>query len=377
MLKLEEQYVLHLLRVSLGRRDSWDDSSQIDEKSVISILRRNGVLDTVFYSLPNDMQEPYRIQMITSFSHSLSQSYEGEEILRILSKRGMDCIALKGWELRKLYPKEHMRQMADIDIFVRPYHFSKIEEAMLTLGYTSQGLSSWKHDNFIKGSITVEMHKRLTDDSDIIQAWEHELWERTIPTMQPHVLRMAPEDFYIFHFVHLHKDFLNGSLGLRRIADTWLLQQKENFDIQFVKSKLEQFGMWGFHQRMIALCKAAFGEKEISLDDEILLRHAFIHGIYGSDKSYKAGRIAKMSSKSFLMGRLLSGIRAVFLPYNRMKAQFPILQRKPFLLPFCWIKRIWSLSHRGIRIKERLNYKDISVEDYEDAKTFFKAGGIL
>ena len=377
MLEPEERYILHLLRNSLGVEDTWDEQVQFDEQTVLSYIRRNDIFETVYYQLPANLQKLYRSKYFAGLSHSANLQYEGCRILDTLSQYNLDCIALKGWALRRLYPKEQMRHMADLDILVYPYQFDKIKEAMISLGYTSTGQSSWKHDNFIKGYITVEMHKRLTDDSDVIQDWERDLWKRVINTDQPHVYRMSPEDFYIFHFIHLHKDFLNGSLGLRRIADTWLLRNECNINKVFVNKKLEQFGMSRFYQRMIALSDATFGAKEINADDEILLRHAFTHGIYGTDISYKTGRIARMSSHSFLLGKIRSVLAAIFLPYHRMKAQFPILQKKPFLLPLYWIKRIWSLSHRGIKIKERLNYKDISVKDYEEAKTFFKAGGVL
>ena len=75
-------------------------------------------------------------------------------------------------------------------------------------------------------------------------------------------------------------------------------------------------------------------------ESEILLSHALAYGIYGTDRSYKAGRIAAMSSHSLNEGKINSFIAAVFLPLNRMKAQYPILQRFPILLPYFWIKRI-------------------------------------
>ena len=79
-----------------------------------------------------------------------------------------------------------------------------------------------------------------------------------------------------------------------------------------------------------------------AMDDEseILLSHALAYGIYGTDRSYKAGRIAAMFSHSLNEGKINSFIAAVFIPLNRMKAQYPILQRFPILLPYFWIKRI-------------------------------------
>lgn len=303
------------------------------------------------------------------------QNYEGKQVLNALSAAGMDCIALKGWEMQKLYPESFMRQMADLDILVRPYSFNRIKTVMEGLGFKVGSESSWKHDSFRKGEVHVEMHKRLTDDSRAIQKWEESMWDRAVPTEDTHVYRMTAEDYYIFHFVHLHKGFMNGSLGLRRIVDTWLLQ-KQNVDMDMVRNELQRFGLLTFHERMVKLSRAALGDEPIDDNSEILLSHAFTHGIYGSDVSYKAGRIAAMG-KSIDSGKRNSAIAAVFLPYKRMKAQFPVLNRWPILLPWCWLKRIVHFLHGDIKkYRERLGYSNISEADFQEMKRFFEAGGI-
>jgi hypothetical protein len=249
---------------------------------------------------------------------------------------------------------------------------TKIDELQYKSGRTE---SSWKHDSFKKRDVHVEMHKRLTDDSDMVHDWEKGIWSRA-KAINGNIYKMSPEDYYIFHFVHLYKDFMNGSLGLRRIVDTWLLQ-KQSVDMNQVQQWLEKFGMWKFHKRMIRLARVTMGDEPIDEDSEILLTHAFTHGIYGSGKSYKAGRIAAMGG-NVTSGKLKSKLAAVFLPYKRMKAQFPILEKWSILLPYCWLKRIFRFL-KGDKKKYRrmLDYSDIKPKDYEEMKRFFEAGGIL
>lgn len=169
---------------------------------------------------------------------------------------------------------------------------------------------------------------------------------------------------------------MNGSLGLRRIVDTWLLQ-KQPVDMTRVQTTLEPFGMWQFHERMVKLSRATMGEEPVDEGSELLLKHAFAHGIYGSDKSYKAGRIAAMG-RNLKRGKLQSKLAAVFLPYARMKAQFPVLERFPILLPYCWSKRILRFLKGNVKKNRKmLDYSDVSESDYEDMKRFFAAGGIV
>ena len=268
-----------------------------------------------------------------------------------------------------------MRQMADLDILVRPYSYGLIKKVMCELGFLvdSDTESSWMHDNFSKDAVNVEVHKRLSDDSDIIQKWEKQIWQRAV-CVESRIFKMSFEDQYIFHFIHLYKDFLNGSLGLRRIVDTWLLQ-KQDFDRSIIETAFQAMKLTAFHANMVHLSRACMGE--IPIDDrcEVLLKHAFHFGIYGTDVSYKAGRIAAISSRSLAAGKARSFMHAVFLPYRRMKAQFPVLEKWPILLPFCWLKRIARLMRGGLKGKtKKLDYRNIDRADYDEMKTFFEAG---
>ena len=119
------------------------------------------------------------------------------------------------------------------------------------------------------------------------------------------------------------------------------------------------------------------GEIEQDENSQILLSHAFAIGIYGNGKSYKTGRIVAMSKNGNIKyGKMKSLISAVFLPIDRMKAQFPVLVRWPVLLPYYWTKRIIHfLCGNMEKNKSMLDYRNISDDDYQEMRAFFKAGG--
>ena len=226
MLTPEQKNILTALRAALidyteKKAELTPDQEELIAKAVI----KNGILLTVNKHLSSSLQAELRKQISIAQKQSIIQNYEGERVLHALSDAGFSCIALKGWELRKLYPEITMRQMADLDILVKPYNFHTIKSVMEKLDFSAGTESSWKHDSFKKKDVHVEMHKRLTDDSEAIQEWEKGIWDRE-EAVDGNIYRMSPEDYYIFHFIHLHKDFMNGSLGLRWIVDTWLLQRQ-------------------------------------------------------------------------------------------------------------------------------------------------------
>lgn len=376
MLSNDQLFVLSLLRKIFRPESNTEQVAVGSLKNVKQIVLRSGLLLTVYRELPEQLRIELKTLYAASIKQNIQQSYEGECAIEALAAAGLDCIGLKGWELQKLYPRQVARQMADLDILVHPYEFKRIQAVMDKLDFHSGSESNWKHDSFLKQNIHIEMHKRLTDDSGVVRDWEQTIWQRAIPTEREHIFRMSPEDFYVFHFVHLHKDFMNGKLGLRRVLDTWLLQ-RQTLDLSAARATLESFGMLTFHDRIVQASRVALGEAEPDEDSEILLRHAFTYGIYGTDASYKAGRIAAMSHGSLQSGKVRSAVSAVFLPYSRMKAQFPVLNRWPVLLPLCWVRRITRYLRGDLGHKRaKLDYTNISETDYQEMRRFFKAGGV-
>lgn len=377
----EQELIISLIRKSFNPDKAEFTEKIIDEEEVISIIKRNGILLTVYPALgvqgnTDKLKEKLQPAYFAALRKAMSQTYEGNLVLESLSHSGLECIALKGWELKNLYPNPNMRQMSDIDILVRPFEYDSIKEIMRRLGFEYGRKSSWKHDSFRKDRVHIEMHKRLTDDSKSIRQWETEMWERSV-TDHEHIYKMSIEDFYIYHFIHLYNDFLNGSLGLRRIIDTWVLLKQPKND-EFITDKLNQFGLSTFHDRIAKLSKVLMGEEETDENSEIIMNHAFTVGIYGDGKSYKTGRIVSMSrTGNIRSGKFKSWVSAIFLPIDRMKAQFPMLEKRPILLPYYWIKRIiFYLSGNLKTSKQMLDYSGIDDEDYQKMKNFFDAGGV-
>ena len=379
----EQQFVLEALRAALkGEPDGMDPwkNTAMDMESAARIIVNNGILLTVYPVLGAfpDLQSILHDQYYAAVAQSIKQDHEGNHILKALDDAAIDCIALKGWEMRRLYPDIIMRQMADLDILVRQYNYPEIKKLMTGLGYSAEPESSWMHDEFSWNTITVEMHKRLTDDSGEIQKWEKEIWTHAVSSVDgTHVLRMSDEDFYIFHMIHMHNDFLTGRLGLRRIVDTWLSTCKHSeLNWAYIDKMFEKMGLSLFAAHMERLGKAVMGEVEIDPNSETLLMYAFQYGINGSLRSYKLCRVASTPGKNLNSRKRIAVLSAVFMPLNRMKAHFPVLNSFPILLPLCWMIRIFQkLKLKRTRNLGFLNYSGLNDADYKEMKRFLEAGG--
>ena len=385
---LETQYILSLLKSSILDSELVSVPSDADVSVIARIIVSNGILLTVFPTISKDsssngilLQHSLKERYFEYFTQAIQQDLEGKRIQFSLNENGIDFIALKGCELRFLYPDVYRRSMADLDYLIKEYDYRSIKKIMKKLGFSAAAESSWKHDNFSKKRVSVEMHKRLTDDSAYIQNWEHKIWNRAVLISNTnHGWRMSEEDFYIFHLLHLFKDYKNGSLGLRRITDTWLIINSYNcFDEDYLNGELKLMGLDLFRERLEALARYCFEDRPADNNCIVMINHAVNTGIYGNGQSYKLGRIVTMSGKDGALrrGKFHSFINAVFLPLNRMKAHFPILLKCPVLLPFCWLVRIFQqLRTLSINLK-RLDYRGITESDYNEMKEFLKAGGVI
>ena len=108
MLTNDQQYILSVLRESLKKTEP-EQISPVDNRVVANIIIRNSVLLTVYQRLSDGLKESLKDCYNVSIKQYIVQDYEGELVLKALSDNGLSCVALKGWELRKLYPETTKR----------------------------------------------------------------------------------------------------------------------------------------------------------------------------------------------------------------------------------------------------------------------------
>ena len=392
MQDIELKLFLELLRAGiLGQKPDPEQIAALPEswdvEKLVNLALRHDVLLPVYAALAGaedpglrQLKKELRALYAPRFAKSVNQECEGEALLNAFEQAGMDCIPLKGWVLRQYYADPLSRSMSDMDILVRHYEHRSIMRVMRNLGYEGDGRSAWKHENFRKKPyMKVELHRRLTDDSGVIREWEKLMWSRCRPEEgRQHVFRMSDEDFYIHHMLHMEEDFRHGTLGFRRIADTWLLLRScPEMDRCYLENELQSMGILSFVHRAEQLAKVCFEGKEPDAESETLLRYAEQNSISGSEHSYQLGRMAMRSGGKLRKARLRSAWEAVFLPYDRMKAQFPVVEKHPVLLPWCWLRRLLRFAKTPAHSLKKLNSTGISQQELDELRIVLQAGGVL
>jgi hypothetical protein len=128
---------------------------------------------------------------------------ELKELLRAFHKEHIPAIPLKGPALaERIYSAAALRTCRDLDLLVRKSDIAKAQELLTSMGFAAEPMGHY-HQPFLRGNITVELHKDVVDpryfDFQIDTAWEraHSATFQGVP-----VFELSAEDDFLFLALH-------------------------------------------------------------------------------------------------------------------------------------------------------------------------------
>lgn len=278
---------------------------------------------------------------ITLFSagclNSEEQMQEYHNLVEYLCGNGVKIIPLKGCVINGLYPSVGLRTMSDVDLLYSGVDTKRLAELMEAFGYTTDHLDSGCHDNFHKGNVSIELHRKLIlDDSPYRPVLENMFDKAVADEKIPNLYHMKPEDLYVHVIAHAAKHFENAGLGLRPLADIYLLDRryKNNWDREYIEKQLNCVKLLQFEGKLNTLSYAFFSDEESEVNEEDIefIFRAGLYGVHGDLVWKYMGKGGKSKVSFFL--------RRTFLPYSIMREMFPFLKKWPVLLPVMWLYRI-------------------------------------
>lgn len=248
-------------------------------------------------------------------------------------------IPLKGSVLRNWYPESWMRTSCDIDILVKE-EILDTAVAVLTekLGYTAWPKGDHDITLVAPEGIHLELHYDTIQERYEVGQCRNvlaDIWQDAKP-VKPGSCHMVLSDemFYFYHMAHMAKHFEVGGCGIRAFLDIWVLQNRVEHDPAAREKLLRVGGLWKFAhgaEQVAAwwFCNDAPDEMTKQVSDYILRA-----GLYGDNANRAALGQAKMGGKlKYLL------LRRVFMPYDYLKAEYPILQKHKWLTPVYQVVR--------------------------------------
>lgn len=274
-------------------------------------------------------------------------SYELAQSCKVLEEARIPFIPLKGSVLRQYYPEPWMRTSCDIDILVQEKDLDQAVTVLKEkLQYQGEGKSD--HDVLLRssGGTTLELHfdtiqERYANNTsrDVLS----EIWQEASPIQagSSHMLLSDPM-FYFYHIAHMAKHFEVGGCGVRSFLDIWILNHKVSHEKENRDQLLQAGGLLRFARAAEKLSEVWFSG--VPMDDWSKQLNDYIlrAGLYGDFENRAALGQAKEGGK---FRYVLT--RRIFMPYNYLKAEYPILEKHKWLTPIYQVVRWFRALRRG------------------------------
>lgn len=381
MRTVTQQELIDIIRYEIRGIPLPDGFSVSDEDSLIELSKKHDLAHLVYDALEKNgmhckskaaMQQYYasiwRAEQMTHELESMTNLFEASEI---------DFIPLKGAVIRPLYPEPWMRTSADIDIL---FHEEDAESAsnllVMELGYTKDNEDASSHHLSLhvpSSDVHIEIHRMLFSDYQIDQNVLDQIpliWEYANPCPgYKHLLHMSDPYLYFYHIAHMVKHISsNGGCPIRSLIDLWILDNLPDRDEVQRKKILEKANIQKFAEMMSATAKAWLEGGEVPSDN---LEQFILTGqMYGDLKDEVSFGIETDGLGKYI-------IKRIFLPYDVLKYEFPVLQKQKWLTPFFQIARWARIVKKNYR--KRLVYRTRTLLhlDHEEADQISQVKQIL
>ncbi|MCQ2470862.1 MAG: nucleotidyltransferase family protein [Clostridia bacterium] len=352
--------------------DNWED--------FIKFCAEHKILNIVAFGLKNsDVELPEKIKRIFNENVLRSMMIEAQRSTEIellcddFEANKIPHIVLKGFVIKNLYPQPYLRSMGDVDILVGN-ELQKAAEIMLNHGYSFDS-EEFLHGSFSKGKgLHIELHKSLIDESlDKYHSYFGTGFERArLIKNKQFSYEFSKEDYYIFLIAHMAKHYQICGTGIRSVCDVFVYNSayKNELDYDYIASELDKTGLKSFEKKMRDMSfkwfSGSFNGKFDAVGEYIISS-----GVYGKSTNHELNDFLLNDKKKQSKFKYI--LTTIFPEKNYMQARYSVLKKHPFLLPFYWIKRIFStLIKSSGSIRYRL--KGVALSDKNDSKRFDDAG---
>lgn len=281
------------------------------------------------------------------------------EVYHRLFSAGVTPLAVKGILCRSLYPKGDLRPSADEDVFVGDAQFSKSCEILRTLGLTAVEGSNEAVDDEVTfrtadGILSIELHRTLFPTTSPVfsalerffaDAFSHPREYEVVPGQV--VLSLNEHDHLLYLLLHAFKHFIYSGFGIRQVCDIglWAERYGERIDWELLRRQTASVRADAFAASVFQIAREYLSMElrgawdcEGEMNCEKMLEDMMSGGIYGTaDRS-------RLHSASLTFRAVESGgsgwTAALFPPRKTLLRAYPELEKRPFLLPVVWCKRL-------------------------------------
>ena len=289
------------------------------------------------------------------------RSYEYGEIQKAFIENEIPFFPLKGVVIQDLYPKKWMRTSCDIDVLVKEDHLNLAVQVLKEkLNYTLDKIS--KHDAQLisPSGVHLELHYSLLDGEMKSKHFDlfEKVWEFDANN-QSFERRMADEFFYGYFILHMARHVKEGGCGIKPFLDALLILEKANLNKEKCYEFLSKIELLAFAKEVESLLAVWFKDKKPTKLDKEFANFVILGGLYGTMENRVYVQTKRKKGKARLV------MSRIFLPYEQLKFQYPIVQKHKILVPFYQVRRWFNLLNKN---KRKLAKKEFETTISQNAK---------
>lgn len=357
----------------LRKRLGWDIVFDVsDYQDVVNIVYI-GLL-----GIEKDISEEYEESFYQSYKKELLlyESYKKVEevILWQLERHRIDALLLMDTEAGEMYPKPEMSHISRIEFLVDKKDLPLVNRLMLEMDYEQ------KDDSLINGIVYVRVpgvrivfYDQIPVENKTVKryfAGNARKYRRMEPYRYIHML--TNEEAYLYRIARLVELYITGRLRIRDVMDLWQFKKLlgEKFRWKAVKELLLKAEWQEFAAQVELLAVLWFGEDveeqyglALELEEYILSRgreNKHLDEALLPCEKVRLDFYWRSRDKEWTLRK-----QAWLFPSREYMVQFfPVLEKYPFLLVFCWMARNIRFARRicvnkckrlGFRVQIRLS----------------------
>ncbi len=359
-----ERAYIKLISGGINNEKADVEFAKVDTAELINLCKIHNNAGLVFLGLKNTEDVPEKELEVfeKGFGRDILLHAKRSTVMKMitdkLNEENIKHIIMKGLSIARLYPREELRTMGDIDFLVTEENMERVHKIMNRMNAKFYYEGSDTHVMvFDLNKINIEIHSRIAFGENLSGRYDIENYFcnafDNAEQIENCTYILTPEYNMIYVLYHTAKHFYNGGCGVRMITDLAVMVRAYGKMIhwEWIWSQLESIGLKQFAQKIFAVCNAWFdisvpGEKGKFKEIETIEEYIISGGTFGhKNVDGDTSRIRKIKSKNYV----ISMLKWAFPSCKKMKEHSEWFKDKPaVLLPAAYVERfVRNARERG------------------------------
>lgn len=350
-----------------------------DWREVLLLAQEHAVLPMVyevvgkekaFQTVPEEIRKEYKKLVAGMVVRQVRATGLFLQLYQEILESGVTPLVMKGIICRNMYRMPDYRISGDEDLLVRREEFAKLDLFLQERGFQRDEIEDMEREHEVtyvhgKNGMRLEVHLDLFPEQsgsygflneEFPEVFERHIVQR-IQGVEVHTLSETQHMLYLL--CHGLKHFLHSGFGIRQLCDMIVYAETYGAHIDWaeIEERTKRQGMYVFWMNLFDIGERYLGfswdkallkrPEGLELDSEELLEDILDSGIFGKSSRQRLHSANMTLEASNRKEKKRSEMMASLFPgMEYMRARYPYLKEKKWLLPAAWLQRIFSYGKK-------------------------------